>query len=70
MQVPDAEKRQRADYLLDTGCSLVETEQQVVQLLQQLRGRTGTAAARLLEASYSQPNEVEPQLAAQLGSRV
>lgn len=51
LQVPDAEKRERGDYVIDTGCSLHETEQQVVQLIQQLQGMTGTAAVRLLERS-------------------
>lgn len=49
MQVPDAEKRQRADYVVDTGCSLDETEQQVLQVIQQLQTRQGTAAAQLLQ---------------------
>lgn len=48
LQVPDEEKRQRADYVIDTGCSLQETEQQVGSVLQQLQGRQGAAAARLL----------------------
>lgn len=49
-QVPDEEKRRRADYVIDTGCSLQETEQQVRSVLEELRGRPqqGTAAARLL----------------------
>eukprot|EP00878_Enallax_costatus_P005474 GHUV01005745.1.p1 GENE.GHUV01005745.1~~GHUV01005745.1.p1 ORF type:complete len:279 (+),score=73.59 GHUV01005745.1:329-1165(+) len=50
-QVPDAEKRKRADYVIDTGCSLEETEQQVVQVIQQLMSRKGTAAARLMQSS-------------------
>jgi dephospho-CoA kinase len=48
LQVPDEEKRQRANYVIDTGCSLQETEQQVGSVLQQMKGRQGTAAARLL----------------------
>jgi hypothetical protein len=48
LQVPDEEKRRRADYVIDTGCSLQETQQQVVSILQELTGRQGTAAARLL----------------------
>jgi hypothetical protein len=48
LQVPDGEKRRRADYIIDTGCSLQQTQQQVVSILQELAGRQGTAAARLL----------------------
>lgn len=56
-QVPDEEKRRRADFVINTGCSLQESEQQVRSVLEQLRGRQqGTAAARLLaEGQTSQP---------------
>lgn len=36
LQTPDAEKRERADYLVDTGVSLAETELQVAGLLNAL----------------------------------
>lgn len=36
-QVPDAEKRQQADFVIDTGVSLAETEAQVAALVQRLR---------------------------------
>ena len=36
-QVPDAEKRSRADHVIDTGCSLEETRAQVGALVARLR---------------------------------
>lgn len=39
LQVPDAQKRERADYMIDTGGALAETEQQVARLIAQLTGQ-------------------------------
>jgi dephospho-CoA kinase len=39
LQVPDAEKRARADYVIDTGVSLAETRHAVQRLVQRLTGR-------------------------------
>ena len=39
LQVPDAEKRARADYVLDTGTSLAETRHAVQRLVQALTGQ-------------------------------
>ena len=36
LQVPDAEKRARADHIIDTGVSLEETEAEVAELIAQL----------------------------------
>lgn len=36
LQVPDAEKRSRADYIIDTGVTLAETEHQVRELIARL----------------------------------
>jgi dephospho-CoA kinase len=38
LQVPDAEKRDRADYVIDTGTSLAETAEEVRALVERLRG--------------------------------
>jgi len=42
-QMPDAEKRARADFVVDTGGTLTETELQVDRFVESLRGRTGKA---------------------------
>ncbi|MCK9540570.1 MAG: dephospho-CoA kinase [Novosphingobium sp.] len=39
LQVPDAEKRERADYVIDTGTSLAETRHAVQHLVHRLRAR-------------------------------
>jgi dephospho-CoA kinase len=39
LQVPDAKKRARADYVIDTGTSLAETRHAVQRLVHQLTGR-------------------------------
>ena len=39
LQVPDAEKRARADYVIDTGTSLAETRHAVQHLVHQLLSR-------------------------------
>ncbi|WP_374410121.1 dephospho-CoA kinase [Novosphingobium colocasiae] len=38
LQVPDAQKRQLADYVIDTGLSLADTRAQVEALVRRLRG--------------------------------
>ena len=45
-QIPDTEKRARADFVVDTGGSLDETAAQVDSIVESLRGREGTAFAR------------------------
>jgi dephospho-CoA kinase len=45
-QLPDAEKRKRADFVIDTGVSIAETEAEVDRLVALLAGRVGTAYAK------------------------
>jgi dephospho-CoA kinase len=40
LQVPDADKRARADYVIDTGCPLAETRVAVAHLVDRLQGRS------------------------------
>lgn len=42
-QLPDAEKRVQADFVVDTGVSIPETEAQVDSIIASLKGRAGTA---------------------------
>lgn len=44
-QMPDEEKRQRADFVVDTSRSIPETEAQIDRIMNQLSGRQGTAFA-------------------------
>jgi dephospho-CoA kinase len=45
-QVPDAEKRRRADFVVDTGGSFAEAEAQVDRIVESLQDRPGTALAK------------------------
>lgn len=45
-QMPDEEKRKRADFVVDTSGTIDETEAQIDKLVALLRGRTGRAYAR------------------------
>ena len=44
-QMPDAEKRARADFIVDTRGTFAETDAQVDNIVESLEGRTGTAFA-------------------------
>lgn len=45
-QVPDEDKRQRADFVVDTGTSHTETEAAVSAIIARLAGETGTSFDR------------------------
>lgn len=45
-QMPDADKRARADFVVDTGVSIEETQAEVDSIIESLKGRAGTAYAR------------------------
>jgi dephospho-CoA kinase len=45
-QMPDAEKRKRADFVVDTGGTLAETDAQVDKIVESLEGRSGAAYER------------------------
>ena len=45
-QLPDAEKRRRADFIVDTGGTMQDTLDQVDKLIINLKTRTGTAFTR------------------------
>jgi len=42
-QMPDAEKRARADFVVDTGGTFADTDVQVDNIVESLKGRRGTA---------------------------
>jgi dephospho-CoA kinase len=45
-QVPDADKRARADFVVDTGGTYAETDAQVDKIIESLQDRQGTAFAK------------------------
>jgi dephospho-CoA kinase len=45
-QVPDADKRRRADFVVDTGGTYAETDVQVDKIIESLQDRQGTAFAK------------------------
>jgi dephospho-CoA kinase len=49
-QMPDAEKRARADFVVDTGVPWEETREEVDKLLESLKNRHGTAMERWRQA--------------------
>jgi dephospho-CoA kinase len=47
-QLPDAEKRKKADFIIDTGVSLEETRHHIEALVKALHGRQGKAYLRYI----------------------
>jgi dephospho-CoA kinase len=54
LQTPDAEKRRRADFVIETGVSRLQTEAQVRELIACLSARSGRYS-NLCEKSFSTP---------------
>jgi dephospho-CoA kinase len=54
LQTPDAEKRRRADFVIETGVSRLQTEAQVRKLISCLSARRGRYS-NLCEKSFSTP---------------
>jgi dephospho-CoA kinase len=48
-QLPDVEKRKKADFVIDTGVSIEETRQHVEALVKALEGRQGKVYLRYIE---------------------
>jgi dephospho-CoA kinase len=46
-QLPDEERRARADYVVDSGLPLADMHAELDRLLESLRGREGTVMERL-----------------------
>lgn len=46
-QMPDAEKRSRADFVVDTSGAITDTQRQIDHILASLAGRAGTAFPRV-----------------------
>jgi dephospho-CoA kinase len=46
-QLPDVEKRARADFVVDTGTSLADMQDQIDKILDSLKGRQGRVMERL-----------------------
>jgi dephospho-CoA kinase len=44
-QTPDAEKRKRANFVVDTGAAIAATQAQIDRIVEELKGRTGSAYA-------------------------
>ncbi|CAL5225480.1 g8304 [Coccomyxa viridis] len=53
-QVPDADKRAKADFVIDTGCSKEETREHVHSLISGMHGRHGQAILKHLQAQVAQ----------------
>lgn len=49
-QTPDAEKRRRADFVVETGGSIADSQAQIDSIVAALAGRDGTAFARHWES--------------------
>ena len=54
-QMPDADKRARADFVVDTGGPFAETDAQVDKIVESLKARRGTAFAKFWADGFPSP---------------
>jgi len=52
-QLPDGEKRARADYVVDSGVSIADMEAEIDRLLESLNGRHGQVMERLRRGDFN-----------------
>jgi dephospho-CoA kinase len=52
-QLPDSEKRTRADYVVDSGKSIADMEAEIDRLIESLDGKQGQVMERIRRGDFS-----------------